>query len=61
MAMEYPERWENVVIVFGEPNEEGKITKLRHLSRGLPTNHAILGLLEWAKQEVFEYMKGRSE
>ena len=59
MALEHPERFARVVVVFEETNAERHPIKTRQFSYGITTNTDILGTIESAKLELFEYMKGR--
>ncbi len=57
MALEHPEQWERIVVVFEQ--DSPKQTHTRFLSRAIRTNQEILGTLVCAQHELFEYMKGR--
>jgi hypothetical protein len=59
MAMEHPERFERAVIVIQEVMDEGTSTKNRRYSRGLEWASQELAVLELAKLEIFEELKGR--
>lgn len=59
MALASPERFRRIAVVYEEHNNEGSIT--RHASYKVETNSDVLGLMETAKLELFEYMKGRQE
>lgn len=59
MALEHPERWARVVVVFEEVNAEKLPIKTRMQSFQIPSNTEILGTLETAKMDVHDYMRGR--
>lgn len=59
MALEHPERWGRVVVVFQKKDAEGYPGAQRMYSRGIQHNTDIMGLLETAKQDLWDYMKGR--
>lgn len=61
LALEYPERWGRVVVIFEEFNAEGQPFKLRNHTRGFSCNTDILGALTGAQLELFDYMKGRRD
>lgn len=56
LARQYPERFDRVVIVF---EERGDSWRTRWHQRNYTANQDVLGTLECAKLEVYEYMKGR--
>ena len=60
MAREHPERWQRVVVIFEECNAGNQPTKSRMYSRNHDHNTGILGALEGAKLDLWEYMKGRA-
>ena len=57
LAMEFPERFQNIVVVYDEVTPEGSL--VRQQSRGVEVNSHIMGLMATAQMELFEYMKGR--
>lgn len=59
MAIEHPERWARAVVVFEEVNEEKLPIRTRQHSFQIPSNTDLLGTLETAKLDVYEFMKGR--
>lgn len=59
MALEHPERWARVVVVFEKVNADNLSIQTRSLSYNIKSNTEIIGTLETAKLEVFELMKGR--
>ncbi len=59
MALEHPERWARVVVVYEKVNADGLSIETRNVSYNITSNTEIIGTLEGAKMEVFEYMKGR--
>ena len=59
LARENPKQWARAVIVFEELNEQGLPVITRQYTFGMKTNNDIVGALEIAKMETFEYMKGR--
>lgn len=59
MAMEHPERFARVVVIYEEVNEQRCPVFTRQQSYGIENNTDILGTLECGKLELFEYMKGR--
>ena len=60
LALQYPERFQRIVVIF-EECDAGLPTKTRQHSYQIPCNTDILGALEAAKLELFEYMKGRRD
>lgn len=61
LAMERPERFGRIVIVFEKTNEKGHAIETRWHQYGIETNTDIVGTLEVAKQEVIDFMKGRRD
>ena len=59
MALEHPERFQRIVVVYEEQIKE--VTNYRHSSYGTGTNSDVIGLMETAKRAMFEYMQGRQE
>ena len=59
LAMERPERWARIVVIFEKVNEDGAPIETRQFSHGIVHNTDILGTIETAKLELFELMKGR--
>ena len=60
LAMESPEKWAKVAIVFQEVDEE-KIPKMsRYHSYGIKSNSELIGVLEVGKLLVFDKLRGRS-
>ena len=61
LAREHPERWGKVVVVLDELNSEGLPIKMRNYSRNHASNTDIVGALQVAQFELFEFMKGRRD
>ena len=59
LAREKPEQWNRIVVVFDELNVEGLPSKTRQHSYNHPHNTGIIGALEVAQLELWEYTKGR--
>lgn len=59
MAMEFPERFERCVLVYEKCNAEGLPVVTRIQSRGILSNTDVMGTLESAKLELYDFMKGR--
>lgn len=59
LALENPEKWRRVVVIFEKTNAENMPIETRQFSWGIPSNTDILGTIETAKLELFEHMKGR--
>lgn len=59
LAMEHPERWARIVVVFEETNAEKMPIRTKQYSYGIETNTDIMGTLATAQFELFEFMKGR--
>lgn len=57
MALVNPERFAKIVVVYEEDTTMGK-SQTRWQQKGYTDNTTILGTLECAKLELFEYMKG---
>lgn len=57
--MEYPERFDRIIVIYEECNKEKLPIQTRMCSRNIPSNTEILGVLESSKLETFEFMKGR--
>ena len=56
-ALARPHQWQKIVVAFQFVGD--KIVETRSLSYNCPTNVEKIGILETAKCEVFEEMKGR--
>lgn len=59
IAMATPERFSRILVLYEEFDREGDPVKTRQQSYNIQANSQILGILEYAKLETFEYMKGR--
>lgn len=59
MALEHPERFARMALVYESQVDENGQVHTRWQSYGIPTNSDVMGQFETAKLEVFEYMKGR--
>lgn len=59
IAMEFPERFDRCVLVYEECNKEGLPIYSRLVSRNIPHNNDLLGTLQAAQMELFDFMKGR--
>jgi hypothetical protein len=59
LALENPEKWGRIVVVFEKTNEQGHGVESRYHSYGIETNTDVMGTLAAAQMEIFEYMKGR--
>lgn len=59
MALEHPERWGRLVVIFEKVDADNLSIETRSLSYNVGSNTEKLGTLETAKLEVFEQMKGR--
>ena len=59
LARENPERWARILVVHEELDHNGHAYRTRQFSRNIETNEEILGVLEVAKLETWELMKGR--
>ena len=60
LAIENPERWARIVVIYEEINADGYPIRMRQFSRGIACNNSILGTLVSAQMELFDYMKGCS-
>lgn len=56
-ALEHPERFARIVLIAEEHNERVHYT--RWWQRNYQTNTDVMGSIELAKLEIFEYMRGR--
>jgi hypothetical protein len=59
MAREHPERWNRIVVIFEQMTDDGLPHKTRQYSFNHPHNTGIIGSLEVAQLELWEFMKGR--
>lgn len=59
LALERPERFSRVVVIFEKVNEDGQPIETRHHCKGIKSNTDLICTLETTKLEVFEFMKGR--
>jgi len=59
LALEHPERFGRIVVIYEERAKDNTAMHIREQSYKCENNVDILGLLDWAKFELFEWMKGR--
>lgn len=57
LALEKPERFHNMIVIFEEVNQKGHSTSTRYHVHGIKSNTELVGALEYAKQLVISYMK----
>lgn len=60
MAMEHPERFARIVVVYERLDEDGeRPIETRNQSYGVNANTTIIAMLEYCKLDVWELIKGR--
>lgn len=59
LARESPEKWRRIAVVFEELNSDGLPFKTRIHSYNHEHNTGIIGALEVAKLDLWEFMNGR--
>lgn len=59
LALEHPERFSRVVVIYEEVDEQSRPVLLRSQSYGINSNTDMLGTLEHTKMDLYDHMKGR--
>lgn len=59
LARERPEQWAKIVVVFEQLSDDNLPFKTRQHTFNHPHNTGIIGALEVAQLELWEFMKGR--